>query len=60
MTGEHAAGALIFGLLLGALIGFFAGGAGAGAFFKAEAIQRGYASYCPIDGRWAWKGECGE
>lgn len=27
---------------------------------KAQAIERGYASYCPLDGKWAWKGECGE
>ncbi len=24
----------------------------------AEAIQRGYAQYCPNDGQWAWRGEC--
>jgi hypothetical protein len=27
---------------------------------QAEAIERGYASYCPQDGRFAWKGECDE
>jgi len=26
--------------------------------FKAEAIQRGLAQYCPVTGNWAWKGEC--
>lgn len=25
---------------------------------KAEAIERGYALYCPKDGRFEWKGEC--
>jgi hypothetical protein len=25
---------------------------------KGEAIELGYASYCPLDGRWAWKGQC--
>lgn len=23
-----------------------------------QAIERGYALYCPGDGRFAWKGEC--
>lgn len=26
--------------------------------WRAEAIERGYAQYCPDDGQWAWKGEC--
>lgn len=30
------------------------------AQFKAAAIERGYAEYCPTDGEWAWKGECDE
>ncbi len=25
-----------------------------------QAIERGYAIYCPNDGMWAWVGECGE
>lgn len=25
---------------------------------KAEAIEHDYASYCPKDGQFAWKGEC--
>lgn len=27
---------------------------------KQQAIERGYALYCPSDGEFAWKGECGE
>lgn len=23
-----------------------------------QAVQRGYALHCPIDGRFAWRGEC--
>lgn len=23
-----------------------------------EAVQKGYASFCPLDGKWAWNGEC--
>lgn len=26
--------------------------------YKLEAIERGYAQYCPNNGEWAWKGEC--
>ena len=26
--------------------------------WERAAIQRGYASYCPSDGEWAWQGEC--
>ena len=25
---------------------------------KVDAVERGYALYCPLDGEWAWKGEC--
>lgn len=25
---------------------------------KTEAIQRGHASFCPLNGEWAWNGEC--
>lgn len=25
-----------------------------------QAIERGYALYCPKDGKFAWKGECNE
>ena len=28
--------------------------------WKQMSVQRGYASYCPMDGKWAWKGECKE
>ncbi len=27
--------------------------------YHSQAIERGYAQYCP-DGAWAWKGECEE
>ena len=27
---------------------------------KRQAIERGYALYCPADGEFAWKGECEE
>jgi hypothetical protein len=28
--------------------------------WKADALERGLAMYCPDDGRWAWNGECGK
>lgn len=28
--------------------------------FEHQAIERGYALYCPDTGNFAWKGECGE
>jgi hypothetical protein len=28
------------------------------SIWKNEAIDRGYALYCPVDGVFAWKGEC--
>ncbi len=27
---------------------------------KTQAIERGYALHCPIDGKFAWAGECEE
>ena len=26
--------------------------------YKTEAVERGYAEYCPDTDNWAWKGEC--
>lgn len=26
--------------------------------YQEGSISRGYAQYCPLDGEWAWKGEC--
>ena len=28
------------------------------ANLEIQAIERGYALHCPVDGQWAWKGEC--
>lgn len=41
---------------LGLLIGNFY----TGKVFQKQAIERGYAQYCPANGAWAWKGECRE
>ncbi len=26
--------------------------------YKGGAIERGFAEYCPTNGKWRWKGEC--
>jgi len=28
------------------------------AQLRMDAIERGHALYCPVDGEWSWKGEC--
>lgn len=40
----------ILGALFGALI--------VSEAWEETAIERGLAMYCPLDGKWAWKGEC--
>ena len=30
------------------------------SIWKSETVNRGLALYCPNDGEWAWKGECGK
>ena len=29
-------------------------------FWHGQAIERGYGLYCPMDGEFAWRGECEE
>jgi len=41
-------------LIMGASIGHRE----ASRVYKSDAIERGYAQYCPTDGAWAWKDEC--
>lgn len=50
---------LIF-ITAAAAIGMIAGGSFTRADFKIQAIEHGYAQYCPANGAWAWKGECRE
>lgn len=45
---------LVVGLIIGILIGHIA----TSQDFQAEAIQRGYALFCPQDGEFVWKDEC--
>ena len=61
----RAGGTIIVGIM--ALIGLYIWGHVEGAkTVQTQAIQRGYALYCPTDdsvkhkGKFAWSGECGE
>jgi len=46
--------------LVGFLLAMIVGSSFEGGTYRAQAIERGYAQYCPADGAWAWKGECGK
>lgn len=52
-------------VVVGLLIGGFVFGVSYGIEFttdkfQSEAIQRGYALFCPSDGKFSWAGECGK
>lgn len=49
---------ILFGLLAGITFGFFVFFQIPKKEFRTNAIEHGYAQYCPMDGKWAWKGEC--
>ena len=55
--GGAFAGFLI-GLLFGLLLTFSVGLQVTNNLWKAETTERGLAMYCPINGEWAWIGEC--
>lgn len=49
----------IFGLIVVAVfIGFILGHMSGEDSMETEAIERGYAIYCPTSGDFAWKNEC--
>lgn len=50
--------AFVVGVSLGLIAGFILGLFPTVAGWKQETVNRGYAQYCPMDGQWAWKGEC--
>lgn len=51
-------GAII--ILVGIVVAIFFGGQLYGtSLMQKEAVSRGYATYCPADGKFAWMGECG-
>lgn len=57
---DGAIGGLFVGMVFGLIVGFMSGAIMRSATFQAEIIERGYALYCPMNGAWAWKGECAE
>lgn len=46
------------GLGLAILLGILVGGSLVGESYREEAVERGYALYCPNNGDWAWVGDC--
>lgn len=50
----------ILGMITGVIAGIFLGAGIANDIWSTEAIDRGYAWYCPDDGRLTWKNECEE
>lgn len=54
---------LVAVLLIGFLclsVGIILGSMLKGDEMRSQAVERGYATYCPQNGNWAWKGECDE
>ena len=49
-----------FGGVAALWIGFALGHAATKEWYRTDAIERGYGLYCPVNGIFAWKGECGE
>lgn len=39
-------------------VGLVMGAMSTSDMYEEQAIERGYALYCPADGNFAWKGEC--
>lgn len=53
--GFYMAGSFLMGFAVAAIV---AAVICADHSVKDEAIERGYAQHCPLNGEWAWKGEC--
>jgi hypothetical protein len=50
--------AIIMLVVVAVFIGFIVGVIVGEGDIKTQAIQRGYALYCPSSGDYAWQGEC--
>jgi hypothetical protein len=48
----------LWGVTVGFIIGALVFGNMVKADWRTDTVNRGLAIYCPIDGNWAWKGEC--
>lgn len=50
---------MAFGVFMGVILGAIVTAAICLSHsIKDEAVERGYAQHCPLNGEWAWKGEC--
>jgi hypothetical protein len=50
---------LFLGICFGALFAVVSWGITNDAWER-DAVDRGLALYCPMDGEWAWNGKCGK
>jgi hypothetical protein len=50
-------GELFVGLWLGLVVAVVTWGVTT-SNWKHDTVERGLALYCPMDGQWAWNGEC--
>jgi hypothetical protein len=50
----------IWGALMGVAFAGFVVGNHTDNLWKERLTDRGLALYCPLDGQWAWKGECSD
>ena len=49
---------IIIGLGFGVMLGLLVGGSLVGEAYREEAVERGYALYCPNNGNFSWVGDC--
>ena len=50
--------ALVLGAVLGVALGVPQGWAQADSLWRKDMVVRGYGQYCPLDGHFAFNGEC--
>jgi hypothetical protein len=48
----------LWGVTVGFIMGALVFGNMVNEGWRTDTVNRGLAIYCPIDGNWAWKGEC--
>ncbi len=48
----------LWGVTVGFIMGALVFGIMVNEGWRTDTVNRGLAIYCPIDGNWAWKGEC--
>lgn len=67
MEGSEVMGHYVYGFMTGSVVGVFIFSftvmvplTSPNNVWQSQAAQRGYAEYCIPDGKFAWKGECGQ